>query len=114
MSIKGRYLELIEFFSAGVKRKFASRIKSHPSIIENICGSRESNPSFAVLEKTLNAFENINARWLITGKGNMLDSIATESQSKYISEKDNLLNKIVELASENAILKKENEELKKG
>ena len=68
-SIKDRYDFLIDHFSGGNKRLFARSIGVSPSVIENIVGTRQTNPSFEILQKTLIAYENINANWLINGNG---------------------------------------------
>lgn len=48
-------------------RSFALRIKVDPSVLHNIVSGRMSAPSFQVLEKILLTFDNIDARWLLTG-----------------------------------------------
>ena len=57
------------------KNSFSNKIGlSSNSVIENIVSGRKSKPSFDVLQKTLSTFESINARWLITGRGEMFNS----------------------------------------
>ncbi len=53
-------------------------------------------------EKICYCYQDINPEWLLTGKGEMLKSPSIEA----------LVNKIVELSSENSLLKRENETLK--
>jgi hypothetical protein len=72
MNIKDRYDALIVHFANKNKSAFAKKIKVSPTVLENIVGTRQTNPSFEVLQKTLFAFEEVNAAWLITGKGDML------------------------------------------
>lgn len=72
MNIKERYDALIVHFSGGNKSAFAKKIKVGATVIENIVGKRQTNPSYEVLEKTIFAFENLNADWLLTGRGEML------------------------------------------
>jgi hypothetical protein len=72
MNIKERYDALIVHFSGGNKSAFAKKIKVGDTVIQNIIGKRQTNPSFEVLEKTIFAFENLNADWLLTGRGEML------------------------------------------
>lgn len=74
MNIKERYDALIVHFSGGNKSAFAKKIKVGATVIENIVGKRQTNPSFEVLEKTIFAFENLNADWLLTGRGEMFVS----------------------------------------
>ena len=108
MTIKLRYDELISHFSAGNKRLFCKRIGVAPTVLENIVGKRQTKPSFDVLEKTLCAFENISARWLITGEGEMTIKEIQENKNNI-----NELHMIRELAGENALLKNEVTLLKK-
>jgi len=60
-------------------RTFAIHLGLDPTVIHNIVTGRKSHPSFAVLEKIILSFDNINARWLLTGKGNMYSSLINES-----------------------------------
>jgi len=61
------------------------------------------------LENILNKYPDINSEWLLTGKGNMLKE---ETFKVSITDK-NALQMIKELCTENALLIKENEELKR-
>lgn len=49
--------------------EFADRIGVQRSSISHILGGR-NKPSIDFLEKILNTFPEVDARWLITGKGN--------------------------------------------
>lgn len=109
-TIKERYLELINHYTGGNRRQFSNKLGLSPSVLENVVGRRETNPSFEVLEKTLNAFESINAKWLITGKGKMFSEEPKRSEPGNVGK--DALEMIKELASENALLKKENADLK--
>jgi hypothetical protein len=72
MTIKERFEKLIQHFSNGNKRAFAEMIGVAPTVIENIVGKREGNPSFDILQKTIFAIEDLNTEWLLTGNGQML------------------------------------------
>lgn len=72
--INNRIDELINYFSQGNKSLFSKQIGVTPSVIGNITGERKGNPSFDVINKIINAFVNINANWLITGHGEMLQT----------------------------------------
>lgn len=66
-------------------------------------------------EKICYAYPDLDPEWLLTGKGNMLrtyDRLDEENVEKSLSV-ETLVQKIVELSSENTLLKKENENLKK-
>lgn len=62
------------------------------------------------LEKILSVYPDINAEWLLTGAGEMLKSTTKMN----ISHIDNewILKRFEEIVTENALLKRENEELK--
>jgi len=52
-------------------RSFALKLGVDPTIIHNIVAGRKSQPSFVVLEKILLTFDNVDARWLLTGHGDL-------------------------------------------
>lgn len=62
------------------------------------------------LEKILSVYPDINAEWLLTGAGEMLKSTTKMN----ISHIDNewILKRFEEIVAENALLKRENDELK--
>lgn len=70
--IQDRIRQIVSIQCNGNKSAFASRIGVTPTVVENILGTRSGKPGAVVLEKILCAFENLDARWLITGKGEML------------------------------------------
>jgi len=128
MTIQSRYKQLIDFYTDGNKRKFSIKIGVSSSVVENIVGSRGSNPSFEIIEKTLSAFEDINARWLILGEGEMImhadkkklkapeipgATLMEEQPTTYTITKD-ALEMIRDLAGENALLKHKLETDKEG
>ena len=53
--------------------KFADEIGVQRSSISHILSGR-NKPSFDFIEKMLNAYPEVNAQWLITGKGIMLSN----------------------------------------
>lgn len=57
----------------GITQKaFSERIKlSSSGTLNNILHGRKSNPSFDLIEKICMSFDNVDANWLITGKGEM-------------------------------------------
>ena len=112
LSIKQRYLDLINHYAGGNKRRFSNMIGIGPTVLENIVGKRETKPSFDVLEKTLSTFVNLNARWLITGEGKFESN--AENNHTVAGESMNALEMIKSLASENALLRREIEELRQS
>lgn len=72
MTVNNRIQELVNNLYSGNKRAFSQAISVSPAVIENIIGKRQSNPSYDVTYKIISSIDNINAEWLITGKGEML------------------------------------------
>lgn len=66
-------------------------------------------------EKICYAYPDLDPEWLLTGKGSMLKTYERlqEENVKKSTSVETLVQKIVELSSENTLLKKENENLKK-
>lgn len=81
--VSDRIMQVIAHFCNGRKSTFAQQIGVTPSVIGNITGERNGNPSFEVLQKILNAFASINPDWLILGKGEMFRA---NTQSVKINE----------------------------
>lgn len=70
MNINDRLKVLIE--SLGLNNNlFAKQIGVNPVVTHNIISGRKTKPSSDVLEKILLSFDNINAEWLVCGKGPM-------------------------------------------
>lgn len=78
MTINERINAIISDLYNGNKRAFANAIGVAPTVIENVVGSRQSKPSYGVLEKIC-AIANISAAWIINGEGRMLK---TDSEEK--------------------------------
>lgn len=72
MSINNRIQEIINSLYSGNKRAFSFAIGVSPSVIENIVGKRQSNPSYDITHKIINSIEYLNIEWLMTGNGKML------------------------------------------
>lgn len=89
-TIQERVKQLIDNLSNGNKRAFAIRIGVSPTVIENVVGQRSGKPGAILLEKILCSFENIDALWLITGKGEMLkpESPKPEENLGQVSDPD--------------------------
>ena len=119
--INDRIEELINKFCKGNSSLFSRKIGVRPSVVSNMTGQRRGKPSFDVINNIVSAFEEINARWLITGEGEMLDNnlskdtingnniISKSNNSSIQTNKDipmeefnrHLLNELVELREEN-------------
>ena len=93
-----RILQLIDYYENYDSSEKITRLKK-----EN------TNPSYDIIVDISNKFVEIDMNWLITGNGNMLKSNKIE-----VKPVDNewLLRRFEEIVSENALLKKENEDLR--
>lgn len=91
--INKRIDTLIQDICDGNKRLFSRKINVAATVIENIVGKRQGKPSFEVIEKIVFAIENINADWLITGRGSMLLDVKMEQNISRSSD-DSLLYKM--------------------
>ncbi len=67
-SVNERIKFLIEEFNLN-SRAFSLKLGVDPTVVHNIISGRMSMPSYLVLEKILLTFDNVNAKWLLTGKG---------------------------------------------
>lgn len=69
---------IIQFLSENnlTSTKFADKIGVQRSSISHILSGR-NKPSFDFIEKMLLAYPELNAQWLITGKGNMFSNRPT-------------------------------------
>lgn len=77
---------IIQFLSENnlTSTKFADKIGVQRSSISHILSGR-NKPSFDFIEKMLLAYPDLNAQWLITGKGNMFSnqpSVFNKSEDK--------------------------------
>lgn len=80
-TINERIMLIIKHFNLN-KNSFSRKINlSSSAIIENIVSGRKSKPSYEVINKIISAFENVDANWLITGKGEMI-KITEQNQRK--------------------------------
>lgn len=70
MTINERFKEIIKTLYNGNKRAFSMKIGVSPTVIENVVGVRNGNPSYEVLHKVC-ANANINPTWLILEIGDM-------------------------------------------
>ena len=82
--INNRFLQIIENKCLGNQKKFAEMIGFAPQVISNIVSGRKSKPSYDVLNAVLSSFVDINAEWLLTGRGNMLKSDNENQESGII------------------------------
>ena len=96
MNITERLQYIVDQLFGGNKAAFARAIDIAPTSISNYLGKeRASKPSSDILEKIVNSVEQVNAYWLLTGKGEAFgintkystienDSIKCKNESSYI------------------------------
>lgn len=92
MTINQRFTKIISDLYNGNKRAFSTSVGISPTVIENIVGARQGNPSFEVIQKVLSTHLSINADWLILENG---DPYAKENTSLILSEETPAYNKKV-------------------
>ena len=80
MSINQRVVQLLEQV-AGTKSAFSSQTGISPVILSHISSGR-NKVSLTAVEQILKAYPDVNAEWLILGKGSMFK---TESNKDWIS-----------------------------
>lgn len=84
---------LIERLANGIQARFAERVGVPTGTIGDILGKKKSKPGFELTGKILQAYPEVNERWLITGEGEMLKSdISTQPQeiSSYPADQTNV------------------------
>lgn len=66
---------------------FSSELGITPPIIYNIVGGKRNKPSFDLLVKICNKFEQVNLDWLVLGTGDMFRGVIEEHENIEISDK---------------------------
>lgn len=84
MSINQRFASIINKQYSGNKRAFSITIGVSPTVIENVVGKRQGNPSFEVVQKVLCANANINPDWLINDVGEMFRTVNGQQEKKNV------------------------------
>ncbi len=81
--------------------EFSENLKVQKSSISHLLSGR-NKPSFDFISKLNEKYPEINLRWFITGKGNMLQAeIRQESKEKPMLPPENVLQKIHEVTNVN-------------
>lgn len=76
MTIQERFQEVIDVRYNGSQKAFADAIGVAPSVINNVVGRRQGNPSYEVLSK-IYANADVSVDWLLSGAGEMLKNTPT-------------------------------------
>ncbi|OXA83703.1 hypothetical protein B0A56_00865, partial [Flavobacterium columnare NBRC 100251 = ATCC 23463] len=103
-----RFLDVYEYLKKEKKvytpKGFANEIEVSPSLITEICKKR-TNAGITPIQNTLIRFEEIDANWLLTGKGEMLkvtgEVIEEQAKSSLVVE---LLNDKIKLLEKNSTM----------
>lgn len=92
MNITKRLQYIVDERFNGNKAAFAKAIDIAPTSISNYLGrERSSKPSSEILEKIINSIEDLNAKWLLTGKGDPFTNSECLPKNEEIS--DNIIAK---------------------
>lgn len=94
-----RLQRLINYYCSGNKSQFAQKIGITPQNLSNWIAKK-----FIDYDRIFTNCENLSAKWLLTGEGEMLENAQKNNSedSKTISE---LLDRVEKLSAENAVLK---------
>ena len=111
--INDRIADFIDFTGV-TKAQFARDIDISPSRLGNILAKR-NNPDAELLTKIAKTFRTLNLDWLFTGEGNITKEppIVIAAPKNQTEDNSIFLNKIIELAQENGVLKEEIKALRK-
>lgn len=111
-SINERILSLIELKNLN-KSSFCSKVEIKPQTLHNIISGRKTKPSFDVLKKILEHFSDVNAEWLIKGKGEPFFNITNKNMHLVCLECNYREYKIIEMEREVYKLERQIQELTK-
>ncbi len=78
MSINQRIKKLVEIKGSGSVTRFAELLEVSTPYISKMC-SEGVGVGLEPITKILNRFQDVNARWLITGEGDWIDRSAIDS-----------------------------------
>ena len=70
-------------------KAFSEAIEESPTTTHNYISERNAEPRARYLSKTLSHFAHIDARWLMTGDGDVFTSQVTEEQANHQPSKKN-------------------------
>jgi len=88
MSVNERIQEIIDKKFLGNKSAFSKKVGISRTGTENIVGTRQTKPSYKIIEKIILAFDDISAEWLMRGEGDMLLVTENEVTPEHRSEVD--------------------------
>lgn len=113
MSINSRFVELRKYLNLS-QQKFAEKIDVIKQTINGIENDKYK-PSSKVITSILEVFPNINARWLLTGEGDMLQNNTNQINDMKNYNQNDYKDRIIQLLEDKVeYLTRENERLKAG
>jgi hypothetical protein len=86
LNIKERIITVIEHFESGTKKTFAEKIGVPVTTLQNIVGTRSSDPTFNILNRIISAYPDVSLTWLMTGEGSITEKENTISYT--VNEKE--------------------------
>ncbi|MCT4638921.1 MAG: hypothetical protein N4A72_14565 [Bacteroidales bacterium] len=118
MDFKTRIRYLIDNLCDGNKKKFSIATEIPYTSVSEYHSGKKTDPKLSLIIKILNTYKNVNALWLITGKGEiegkdtMKSTISTTTKQNDSSNDDK--DKVIELLLEQITeLKQDKEDLKR-
>jgi hypothetical protein len=81
-TVNERISNLIEKLARNKQKDFAESIGVPPPTINGIIGKRQTEPGYAILNKILEKYPNVNSDWLMKGEGEMLKDTASSLPNK--------------------------------
>ncbi len=89
VSINKRFEVIIGQFEEGNKSAFCRKTGIKATTLSNIIGGRQTDPSSKILNSVVEAYPELEALWLLSGRGNMLRGHATITTDNEINEPQN-------------------------
>ena len=74
--------------SIGKQRFFSNKIGINEKTLSSLYKEEANYPSFKIIEAVLKGFPSINARWLILGEGEMIESSEKVERNSEFTEGD--------------------------
>jgi hypothetical protein len=79
LSINTRISKLIELLENNNQRAFCKKSNIPATTLQGIIGKRQSDPAAKILNCILVSYPHVNARWLITGEGEMFGDVQSDT-----------------------------------
>ena len=78
-TVNQRLSILVDELEGGSKANFASKVGVAVQSIHDLIGGRQGMPSFKLLSSILEKYPTVDANWLVSGRGSMLQGITSAS-----------------------------------